>query len=214
MSASHEKPYEFRHGNGNILLIACGALGREIVQLIELNGWRHLDVTCISAHYHHTPERIPETVRDRIRKNHASYERIHVLYGDCGTAGELDRVLAEEGVDRIPGPHCFSFMEGNDLFSERADEDAATFFLTDFFCRHFERIVWEALALDRRADMVDFVFGNYEKLVYLSQTRDPALMDKARECARRLRLPFEHRHVGYGDLGRFMGNIPIVPVDG
>lgn len=213
MHPETDRPYEFRHGNGTTLLIACGALGREIVDLIERNGWRHLDVTAVAAQYHHTPERIPEAVREKIRRNRDRYERICVVYGDCGTGGELDRVLAEEGVERIEGPHCFSFFEGNDTFAANAEDDITTFFLTDFFCRHFERFVWEALALDRREDMVEFVFGHYEKLVYLAQTRDPALEAKARDCARRLGLEYEYRFVGYGDLESFMDHIPIVPAE-
>lgn len=204
--------YDFRHGTGDTLLIACGALGREIVDLIERNRWRHLDVTCVSAQFHHTPHRIPDAVREKIRRNRSRYERMFVIYGDCGTAGELDRVLAEEGVERIEGPHCFSFFEGNDRFAAQAGDDVTTFFLTDFFCRHFERFVWQALGLDRRADMVDFVFGNYRKLVYLAQTRDTDLEARARECAARLGLEYEYRFVGYGDLGTYMDAIPITPV--
>lgn len=205
-------PYEFRHGNGTTLLIACGALGREVVDLVERNGWRHLDVTCVAARYHHTPHLIPEAVREKIRRNRHRHQRIFVIYGDCGTAGELDRVLAEEGVERIEGPHCFSFFEGNRRFEELAEDDVTTFFLTDFFCRHFDRFVWEALGLDRRADMVEFVFGNYRKLVYLAQTRDAKLEAKARDCAERLGLEYEYRFVGYGDLSTYMGAIPITPV--
>lgn len=212
MSTDPRGPYAFRHGNGDTLLIACGALGREIVDLIERNRWRHLDVTCVSAHFHHTPDRIPEAVREKIRAHHGRYARMYVIYGDCGTAGELDRVLAEEGVERIEGPHCFSFFEGNDRFEASAEDDITTFFLTDFFCRHFERFVWQALALDRRPDMVEFVFGHYRKLVYLAQTDDPVLEARARECAARLGLEYEYRFVGYGDLGTYMGAIPITPV--
>jgi hypothetical protein len=212
MSDDPPGPYEFRHGNGATLLIACGALGREVVELIERNGWRHLDVTCVAARYHHAPHLIPEAVREKIRRNRGRYERMFVIYGDCGTAGALDRVLAEEGVERIEGPHCFSFFAGNEQFAARAGDDVTTFFLTDFFCRHFERFVWEALGLDRRADMVEFVFGNYRRLVYIAQTRDPALENKARECAARLGLEYEYRFVGYGELSTCMGAIPITPV--
>jgi len=213
-AVTEESPgnYQFRHGYGTTLLIACGALGREIVDLIERNKWRHLDVTCVDAYLHHTPHRIPEAVREKIRRNRDRYQRMFVIYGDCGTGGELDRVLAEEGVERIEGPHCFSFFEGNRRFEELAEDDVTTFFLTDFFCRHFDRFVWQALGLDRRDDMVGFVFANYQKLVYLAQTRDPALEARARNCAERLGLEYEYRFVGYGDLSTYMGAIPVTPV--
>ena len=196
----------FRRGRGSTLLIACGALAREIIQLIERNGWDHLDVNCLPAKLHHTPDRIPEAVRQKIRQAGDRYEKIYVLYGDCGTGGLLDEVLAEEGhVERIEGPHCFSFFMGNEVFAGGADDEISTFFLTDYFCRHFEKFVWEALGLDRRDDMVDFVFGNYRKLVFMPQTEDEELQQKARGIAGRLGLDYEYRFAGYGDLERFMG---------
>ncbi|MEM9625332.1 MAG: DUF1638 domain-containing protein [Pseudomonadota bacterium] len=199
----------FRRGEGSTLLIGCGALAREIVQLIERNAWCHLDVACLPAKLHHTPERIPDAVRAKIRQAGDRYAKIYVLYGDCGTGGLLDEVLAEEGhVERIPGPHCFSFFMGNDVFAKGAGDDMSTFFLTDYFCRHFEKFVWEALGLDRRDDMVDFVFGNYRKLVFMPQIRDEELERKARDIANQLGLTYEYRFAGYGDLEGYMGSIP------
>ena len=209
MDAKPDAPYDFKRGQGSILLIACGALAREVVQLIELNNWQHLDVTCLPAKLHHRPKLIPEAVRDKIRSNRGRYAKIYVLYGDCGTGGLLDQVLEQEGhVERIGGPHCFSFYAGNDEFEARSVNDMETFFLTDYFCRHFETFVWKALSLDRRTDMVDFVFGNYRKLVYLAQTHDSNLESKAREIAARLKLDYEYRFSGYGDLATFMSGRP------
>ncbi len=201
--------YDFKRGSGRILLIACGALGREIVQLIEMNDWRHLDVACLPAKLHHTPSLIPEAVREKIRLARGKYTKIYVLYGDCGTGGLLNRVLEEEGrVERIEGPHCFSFFAGNAAFAAAAEDDLTTFFLTNYFCRHFEMFVWQAIGLDRRADMVQFVFGNYRKLVYLAQTRDAVLAAKAKQIAGRLGLAYEYRFSGYGDLESFMASRP------
>ena len=203
--------YDFKRGQGSVLLIACGALAREIVHLIELNNWRHLDVACLPAKLHHSPKLIPKAVRDKIRAAREGsakrYDKIYVLYGDCGTGGLLDRVLEEEGgVERIEGPHCFSFFAGNEAFAAKADDDLATFFLTDYFCRHFDSFVWKALGLDRRADMAAFVFANYRKIVYLAQTRDPALEAQARGIAERLGLAYEYRFCGHGDLQAFMAS--------
>lgn len=197
--------YDFKPGTGSSLLIACGALAREIVQLIEMNEWRHLDVCCLPAKLHHTPKLISEAVREKIRAAKGRYQKIYVVYGDCGTGGLLDDVLREEGgVERIEGPHCFSFYAGNESFQTSADDDIRSFFLTDYFCRHFDKFVWEAIGLDRRADMVSFVFGNYRKLVYLAQTQDEKLAAKSREIADRLGLDYEFRFVGFGDLEVFM----------
>ena len=205
MNAADPKGYRFKRGTGGVLLIACGALGREIIHLIEANGWRHYDVTCLPAKLHYTPALIPEAVRAKIRAARGRYDRIYVLYGDCGTGGLLDQVLEEEGgIERIGGPHCFSFFLGNDEFAATAERDMTTFYLTDFFCRHFDTLVWQAFGLDRRPDMVSFVFGNYTKLVYVAQTEDPALEAQARAAARRLGLAYELRQRGYGDLASFM----------
>lgn len=192
---------KFKKGVGSTLLLACGALGREIVWLIERNGLKHLDVQCLPASLHHTPGKIPDAVRDQIRANKDKYEKIFVLYGDCGTAGALDRVLEEEGgIERISGPHCFSFFWGNEAFAEYGEEEITTFYLTDFFCRSFDKFVWQAFGLDRNKNMVDFVFGNYEKVVFMPQTDDPSLERKAQEIAARLGLEYERRFVGYGEL--------------
>ena len=180
--------FKFKKGAGQTLLIACGALGREVIDLINANQMTHLDVNCLPAHLHHTPNLIPGLIRDKIRSSKHRYDKIFVLYGDCGTGGLLDAVLVEEGVERIAGPHCFSFFMGNDEFARFSNDEIATFYLTDYFCRHFDKFVWEALGLDRRADMVEFVFANYKKLVFMPQVRDTGLEAKAQEIAVRLGL--------------------------
>jgi hypothetical protein len=191
------------------LIIACGALSHEIVHLIRVNNWTHLELTCLPAKIHHTPAKIPDAVRRKIHENRAAYARIFVMFGDCGTAGLLDKMLAEEGVERIEGPHCFSFLAGNTDFEMWTQDEITAFYLSDFFCWNFDRIVWEGLGLDRRDDLAEFVFANYEKVVYMAQTEDPALQVKAREIASRLNLDYEYRYVGYGDMKASMQQIPV-----
>ncbi len=194
--------FVFTRGRGHVLLIACGALAREIVAVIEANHWRAFDVQCLPAIWHNTPSRIPEGVRRLIRSNKDRYRSIFVLYGDCGTGGLLDKVLAEEGIERIAGPHCYSFLTGNERFDKTAEEDLTTFFLTDYLARHFDKLIWEGLGIAAHPELLPLYFGNYTRLVYLAQTRDPALEAKAREAAARLGLAFELRFTGYGELGR------------
>jgi hypothetical protein len=187
------------------LLIACGALAQEIVALQRLNHWEgRLEVTCLPAIWHNTPEKIPEGVRQKIRANRAKYDRIFIGYGDCGTGGLLDAVLEEEGAERIAGPHCYQFYAGTSVFEKMMDDELGTFFLTDYLCRHFDRLVWSGFGLDRRPDMKDMVFGHYKKLVMLAQVEDAALTAKAQEIAQRLGLAFEYRVTGYGELADFM----------
>ncbi len=200
MNLQPDETYEFRRGQGSVLVIACGALAREIVALIELNGWSHLDVTCLPAIWHNTPEKIPEGVRDKIRAARGKYETILVAYGDCGTGGLLDTVLAAEGVERIEGPHCYSFFTGNVAFAARAEEeDLTAFFLTDYLARHFDKLIWDTYSLDRDG-MRDMMFGHYTKVVYLAQREDEGLEAKARDAARKLGLAYERRLTGYGEL--------------
>lgn len=182
------------------LLIACGALAKEIVEIIRANGWEHVRIQCLPAELHNRPERIPGAVRARIREARGAFDRIFVAYADCGTGGLLDEVLEEEGVPRLPGAHCYQFYAGSKAFDALHDAEPGTFYLTDFLTRHFDRLVIEALGIDRHPELKDQYFGNYRKLVYLAQSEDAALEAKAREAAATLGLEFESRATGYGEL--------------
>jgi hypothetical protein len=184
------------------LVIACGALAREIVALQRANDWPRLDVRCLPPELHNHPQRIPGAVRDAIRTHRARYASIFVAYGDCGTGGELDAVLAAEGVERIPGAHCYEFFAGSDAFAELANAEPGTFYLTDFLLRHFDRLVVRGLGLDIHPELHDQYFGNYRRLVYLAQVPAPERMAAARAAAARLGLAFECRRTGYGGLER------------
>ncbi|SFQ52283.1 Protein of unknown function [Roseivivax halotolerans] len=184
---------------GRILLIACGALAREILDLKARNGWDHMDLRCLPAILHNHPEKITPAVREAVAKAESDYARIFVVYGDCGTGGQLETACAEMGVEMVPGPHCYSFFEGNAEFAAR--DEITAFYLTDFLGRQFDAFVWKPLGLDRHPELLEMYFGHYEKLVYLAQTDDPDLTETARACADRLGLAFERRATGYGDLG-------------
>ena len=186
------------------LLIACGALAREIVQLIRLNGWSHIDVACLPASWHNTPEKIPEAVRSRILRARTTHDKVLVAYGDCGTGGKLDKVIEEEGVERIAGPHCYSFFAGGEVFEELHDPEPGTFYLTDYLVKFFDRLMIRGLGLDKHPELLEDYFGNYTRLVYLAQTKNARLETKARDAADRLGLRYEYRFTGYGELGDFI----------
>jgi hypothetical protein len=190
-----------------VLVIACGALAREIGDIVEANGLGHIELTCLPAIWHNRPEKIAPGVRALIRENRERYRKIAVAYAECGTQGALDKVCEEEGVERIAGPHCYSFYWGNDAFATRADDDIDAFFLTDFLARQFESFVIEPLGLDRHPELRDVYFGNYRRLIFLAQNEDAALEAKAREAAVRLGLKFEMRRTGMGDLGSFIAQL-------
>jgi hypothetical protein len=183
------------------LVIGCGALAVELVELTRRAGLPAMDLTCLPASLHNRPERIPGAVAARIRRARAEgYDRIFVAYADCGTGGQLDRVLEAEGVARLEGAHCYEVYAGRAAFAALHDAEPGTFYLTDFLVRNFDRLVVRGLGLDRHPELLPVYFGNYRGLVYLAQTDDVALTTGAEAAARRLGLAFERRLAGLGDM--------------
>jgi hypothetical protein len=187
-----------------LLVLACGAIAKEVLAVVRLNGWeRQVTLRCLPAQLHNTPQRIAARVDAKLREALAEGwqpRQILVAYGDCGTGGALDRVLDEHGVGRLPGDHCYAFFAGVDAWLAMHDAEPRTFYLTDFLCRHFDRFVVKGLGLDRHPELLPLYFGNYVRLVYLAQRADEALLAKARAAAAYLGLTLEVRHGGYGDL--------------
>jgi hypothetical protein len=181
------------------LVIACGALARELVSVTR--QLPNVEVACLPAELHNRPGGIPGAVRGRIADaREEGFDRIFVAYADCGTGGLLDRVLADEKVERLPGAHCYEFYAGSAAFERLHAEEVGTFYLTDFLARNFERLVWRGLGLDRHPELLPDYFGNYRRVVYLAQTDDPLLDEAARAAATRLGLAYERRATGLGDL--------------
>ena len=189
----------------SVLVIACGALAKEIVELKQLNGWSHLKVQCLPADLHNRPEKIPGAVRAAIEKYRPEFDQLFVAYADCGTGGALDKVLAEFGIERLAGAHCYEFYAGATEFAGLADDEPGTFYLTDFLTRHFDRLVKKGLGLDRHPELLATYFGNYRRLVYLSQAESKELEQAAREHADYLGLEYDHRHTGLEPVGRNLG---------
>jgi hypothetical protein len=185
---------------GRVLVIACGALSREITALKRASDWEALDVTCLPPELHNRPERITPAVRAAIAAARTRYQHIFVAYADCGTGGALDRMLAEEAVERLPGAHCYEFFATPDVFAALAEAEPGTFYLTDFLVRHFERLVAATLGIDRHPELVGEYFRHYRRVVYLVQVADAKLTLQARAIAHRLGLAYEQRVTGYGDL--------------
>lgn len=192
-------------GRGRVLLIACGALAREVLALREANGWDHLDLRCLPAILHNHPERIVPAVEAAVAEARGRYASVFVVYADCGTGGLLRAACDRLGVGMVEGPHCYSFFDGNERFAARGE--ATAFYLTDFLVRQFDAFVWRPLGLDRHPELRDLYFGNYERLVHLAQVDDPELARKAEDCAARLGLAFERRETGYGDLAEALGRV-------
>ncbi len=240
------------------LVIACGALARELLAVTRQHGLDGVVVECLPAALHNRPSEIPDAVRARIRRARGElapaealtaaaagaapgpagrsigtptgasttavadagspdeaadpvegatwsntgrgFDSIFVGYADCGTGGLLDVVCADEGVERLPGAHCYEFFATSAGFARLQDHELGTFYLTDFLVRHFDRLVWEGLGLDRHPELLPMYFGNYTRLVYLAQTDDPSLVAAARAASRRLGLDLTVERTGYGEL--------------
>lgn len=190
---------------GRVLVIACGALAREIIAIRKANKLDHVDLTCLPAQLHNSPDKIPDEVRRVILMNRDVYSDILVAYGDCGTGGLLDNVLEETGARRIEGAHCYAFFTGIEAFDQLEEDQLGTFYLTDFLARHFQTMVIEPLGLDWHPHLRDMYFGHYTRVLYMAQTDDPALEAAARRAAERLGLAFEMTRTGYGLLAPFIG---------
>ena len=184
--------------NGRLLLIACGALAREILAVIKTNAWDHIDIQCLPAIYHNHPEKIVPAIRKTVIGNIDKYSNIFVVYADCGTGGQLKKLCNEMGLKMINGPHCYSFFEGNEVFQKR--DELTSFYLTDFLVRQFDSFFWRPMGLDKHPELRDLYFSNYTTLVYQAQIKDKKLQSIARDCARRMGLAYEYRFTGYGDL--------------
>lgn len=195
---------------GPLAVIACGAIARELVKVAEINQWHHLRFYCLPADLHNRPKQIPAAVKQKIHQLRDKYERIFVAYADCGTGGELDQVLSQKGVSRLPGAHCYEFFLGSALFDEIMEGEPGSFFLTDFLVRHFERLVIKGLGIDRHPHLQQIYFGNYRQLVYLSQTENEDLMQRAQDYAARLELRFIHIATGYRSLQGAMTRSEVI----
>lgn len=194
-------------------VIACGALAHELLALKQLNGWEHFHVTCLPAHYHLTPQRIPEAVRSAIEEiRNKNDETILVAYGDCGTGGRLDKVLDEAGVERLPGAHCYEFFAGSEQFMHMHEAEIGTFYLTDFLVKYFDTYVTKALGLDKKPELKELYFGNYTRLMYLAQTRSETLRAEAEMHAVTLGLRYEYSYTGYGEMGSALSRTKRISV--
>ena len=192
-------------GPPRVLILACGALAREIRDISRLHQLDNITLEFLPASLHNRPENIGEAVRSRLARSERQYDRILLGYADCGTSGELADLCREyrdsgTAIEMMPGAHCYQFFAGGARFDSMHDSDPTSFYLTDYLVKHFERIVMVGLGIESHPELRDMYFGNYTKLIYLAQTNDPVLDEKARAAADRLGLAFDRFSTGYGEL--------------
>ena len=182
---------------GQIAVVVCGALMREVVEIARNQDWE-LDLFGIPSEHHLYPERIVEAVEAKLSELDGRYDKIVVVYGDCGTGGALDRVLEKYAAVRTVGPHCYEMYEGCGF--QKLTREAGTYFVTDFLVRNWERTVLPGLGLDRRPELKDVCFDGCERLVYLRQPHDDGPERKAGEVAAYLGVPLVIEETGLGEL--------------
>lgn len=203
-SSHADAPATHADAPAGVLMIACGALAREILDITKQLPAGSVELTCLPAAWHNHPEKIVPGLRRKVDKARKTNRDIVVIYGDCGTGGELDAYLASESIPRIPGPHCYEMFMGKPDFDAEMEAELGTFFLTDYMVRHFERLVMKGMGLRQHPQLRNMYFGNYKRVLYIAQTHDPALQEKARAAAAMLELDFEYRFAGYGDFTDFI----------
>ena len=180
------------------LFIACGALAKETKELIDKHQW-DVELKALPALHHMTPHKITEDLDQMLAQLRAGYDRVIVVYGECGATG-IDKVLAKHNVVRVSGPHCYDMYMGTAGFSQVMEEEPGTFFLTDWLLRAYEKAVLGGLGLDKHPELTPIYFSNYRRLIYISQAPTEKLLAKAKALAEQMGWDFEHRPVGYGDL--------------
>ncbi len=191
--------------NEKLLVIACGALAHELVRVRDMNNWGHIQFQCLPAELHNCPEKIPDAVRKKVQENRGQFSRIFIGYADCGTGGLLDEVIAEEGLERLPGAHCYELFAGSEKFHALHKSEIGTFYLTDYLAENFDRLIIEGLGIDRYPELKDQYFENYSKLVYLTQKENPATERKARKAAESLGLSYHQEFTGDAMLNQALG---------
>ena len=187
-----------------VLMIACGALAREILDITKQLSAGTVELTCLPAIWHNHPEKIVPGLKQKIDAAKKTGRNVVVIYGDCGTGGAIDAYLESESIPRIPGPHCYEMFLGKPDFDAEMEAELGTFFLTDYMVRHFERLVMKGMGLRQHPQLRDMYFGNYKRVLYIAQTEDTALLAKARAAAAMLALDFDYRFAGYGALTDFI----------
>lgn len=197
------------------LVLGCGALAYDMVELIKRNDVldQVIDIQCLPAKLHHTPQFIAGEVEKVLAERAADYADVYVAYGDCGTGGELDKVLDKYNATRLPGEHCFEFFAGAQDYADIVEDQLGSFFLTDFLVKQFEHFVIEGLGLDRYPELFDVYFEHYTQMVYLAQTRDPELEAKARQCAEDFGMNYVYRYVGIDAIQPLVKGLSSIPIE-
>lgn len=174
------------------LVLACGALVRELRAVLDQAGLADaVEVAYLPAPLHNHPDRIVPEIEARLADIEPD-RQIFLGYADCGTGGLLDSFIerGERPISRLPGAHCYELFAGAPRFAALHDDELGSFFLTDFLAKHFVALIWQGLGIEQHPELRDMYFANYRRVVLLSQSDDPAVVEAARAAAAMLELEF------------------------
>jgi len=195
------------------LVIACGAISHELVTVMKANNWQHMEIQCLPAEWHNTPDKITPAIRSKIEQHKVHYKQIFVAYADCGTGGQLDTLLSQYDIQRLPGDHCYSFFAGQAVFEEMAESELGTFYLTDYLVDHFQQLIMDGLGITRYPELREQYFGHYTRLMYLRQdlnsSKSELRKNKAQAAAIALGLRLEIHDTGISHFQDSLAPIPI-----
>lgn len=186
--------------NEEILVVACGALAKEILFLIEVNGFSRFRLHCVPAKFHLYPDKIVAEIDKVVCSQRRDNQPVLIGFADCGTGGQLDEYIAKHQFTRLPGAHCYEFFAGSERFERLQEAEIGTFYLTDFLARHFNNLIFRGFKLDKHPELIPMMFGHYRKMVFLDQTNDPTIEKYAKDAARLMNLNYERIETGFGLL--------------
>ncbi|MDX6388962.1 MAG: hypothetical protein QOJ73_25 [Streptosporangiaceae bacterium] len=182
-------------------MIACGALGAHIREIIVRRGWP-VELHFLPSLLHNRPDRITPAAEEIALAAQARGLRVALAYADCGTYGALDELCARLGLRRLAGLHCYDVFAGPGQVQSLFDAEPGTYVLTDFLVRGFRRSVVAELGLDRHPELWADYFGHYRRVVWLAQDRSAELEEAAAEVAAMFGLPLMVIDTGTARLER------------
>ncbi len=152
-------------------IIGCGILKKEILFLIEKNGWQ-LETAFLPSGLHVDFDRLRHSLEKCLDLN--AGEPAVAFYGACHP--RMDHILETARVGRTPGQNCVDIYLGNDLFCRELEQGA--FFLFEDWALHWREIIGGVMPGD--PEIMRAIFRTAHK--YLLAIRTPCSGDFSAEA--------------------------------
>jgi len=175
------------------LLLGCGVLRREVLQLIEKNGWP-LDTLFLDSVLHCELAKLAHSLQSALAA-HRDRDVI-VFYGCCHPL--MESMLEEAGTFRTDGQNCLDMLLGHEVFLTETESGA--FFLLEEWARRWPRVVSSSFGTNRIEVIREIFQGDRQ---YILGIRTPCSGDfeaEAEAVARMVDLPLRWKDVGLDRL--------------